>query len=173
MTNEDNDKPVQGSGISQERLVEIAAIKDEAIDFSDIPEQGEEFFKKARAYNRGVPVELGFALDAGFESYHTGGGLWALRKDVEGSEDDYLLITDGNEDLESAPDDAVWNVGRYTTVDDVEAWVFVREAVTLTQAIELAIQMPVPTKDQPEKAVEEWSDIDLTVSAPDNAGPRM
>lgn len=34
--------------ISQERLAEIAAIRDEDIDFSDIPELDEEFFKNAR-----------------------------------------------------------------------------------------------------------------------------
>jgi hypothetical protein len=173
MTNEDNDKPVQGSGISQERLAEIAAIKDEDIDFSDIPEQGEEFFKKARAYNRGVPVEIGFALDAGLEAYHTGGGLWALRKDVDGNEDDYVMITDETEDLESSPEDAVWSVGRYKTVDDVESWVFVREAVSLAQAIELAAQMPAPTADEQERTVEEWSDIGLTVPGNESSSPRM
>ena len=33
--------------LSPERLAEIAAIKDEDIDLSDIPEQGEEFFENA------------------------------------------------------------------------------------------------------------------------------
>jgi hypothetical protein len=173
MTNKDNDKPDPSAGISQERLAEIAAIKDEDIDFSDIPEQGEEFFKKARAYYRGVPVEIGFALDAGLEAYHTGGGLWALRKNIDGNEDDYVLITDEAEDLESAPEEAVWIVGRYKTVGDVEAWVFVHEAVSLYQAIELASQMPVPEAATPEKYVAEWSDIGLTIPETENSGPRM
>jgi hypothetical protein len=34
--------------ISEKRLAEIAAIADEDIDTSDIPEAGEEFFKKAK-----------------------------------------------------------------------------------------------------------------------------
>ena len=34
--------------ISKRRLAEIAAIADEDIDTSDIPEAGEEFFKKAK-----------------------------------------------------------------------------------------------------------------------------
>src|SRR5205823_9024239 len=34
--------------ISKKRLAEIAAIADEDIDTSDIPEAGEEFFKKAK-----------------------------------------------------------------------------------------------------------------------------
>ena len=34
--------------ISKERAAEIEAIADEDIDTSDIPEAGEEFFKKAK-----------------------------------------------------------------------------------------------------------------------------
>ena len=34
--------------ISPQRLAELAAMRDEDIDFSDIPEQGEEFFRNAR-----------------------------------------------------------------------------------------------------------------------------
>ncbi len=34
--------------ISPERLAQLEAIQDEEIDFSDIPEQGEEFFRNAR-----------------------------------------------------------------------------------------------------------------------------
>lgn len=36
------------TGISKERLAEIAAIRDEDIDFSDIPEQGADAFERGR-----------------------------------------------------------------------------------------------------------------------------
>ncbi len=42
--------------ISKKRLTEIAAIADEDIDTSDIPEAGEEFFKKAKLIMPGGPA---------------------------------------------------------------------------------------------------------------------
>lgn len=42
----------RNTGISKNRLLEIAAIPDDQIDTSDIPEQGEEFFKKAKIVRR-------------------------------------------------------------------------------------------------------------------------
>jgi hypothetical protein len=45
--------------ISKKRLGEIAAIADEDIDTSDIPEAGEDFFKRAK-----LTVPPGYALSA-------------------------------------------------------------------------------------------------------------
>lgn len=46
--------------ISSKRLAELAAIKDEDIDYSDIPELGDEFWKNARLVmpDRTQPVTL-------------------------------------------------------------------------------------------------------------------
>jgi hypothetical protein len=47
--------------ISRERLAEIEAIPDEAIDTSDIPEAGEDFFKRAKL---GLPNEMASSTHA-------------------------------------------------------------------------------------------------------------
>jgi hypothetical protein len=44
------------AGVTEERVEEIAAIPDEDIDTSDIPEQGEEFFAKAQVFKHGERV---------------------------------------------------------------------------------------------------------------------
>ncbi len=46
--------------ISSKRLAELAAIKDEDIDYSDIPELGDEFWKNAKLVmpDRTQPVTL-------------------------------------------------------------------------------------------------------------------
>src|SRR5271168_2503314 len=49
--------------ISKRRLAEIAAIADEDIDTSDIPEAGEEFFTKAKLTVPGHPARLGVSAN--------------------------------------------------------------------------------------------------------------
>ncbi len=63
--------------ISEERLKEIEAIKDEDIDFSDIPELDEEFFENAAMVIR-IPNGIKITLDP--KTWH------ALAKTKEGLE---------------------------------------------------------------------------------------
>ena len=51
--------------ISKKRLAEIAAIADEDIDTSDIPEAGEEFFKKAKLRMPGDSARAGAGEEIG------------------------------------------------------------------------------------------------------------
>jgi hypothetical protein len=110
----------------------------------------------------------GIAKAAGFVEWETGGGLLALRKDGSFK---YWLITDDDSGIDGDPEAAVWSVGCYgNDEEDAESpfrWVYVKEEVTLAQALEAYSKMPEPSDI--ERAVETWAEIGVEfegVSAP-------
>lgn len=78
--------------------------------------------------------------EAGYEPHHTGGNLWVWRKTLNTDKTALVISFDGN--LDGAPEDPEWSVGRYSTEDC--GCIDLNGTYNLALALKLAPLLPSP-----------------------------